>query len=124
MRQYQDTGDVLVAAFARLFGEIPPGDVAAEQLCAAPAIDGARAHYSGIRSIGAIDHRAATAAFLIDQTAASGLNFVDLGIAGTEEDDAGIDAQGDAGTKVERAREEGVMRAVCLQHDGLTFCAR
>ena len=65
----------------RLFGQIPPGDVEAQQGRAAASVDGAIAHDAAARRLLREEERLAPAAALIDDAAASGRQIVVARIA-------------------------------------------
>ena len=59
------------------------------------------------------------AAGLIDNAAASGAHFVEVGVARAEQDRAGVDHERDVGAEIERAGEERIVCAAGLEDDGL-----
>ena len=121
--EHQDARAVLVAALARLLGDLPPRDVLAQHFGPAASVDDAIAHHAGAGDTGAVDHGAAAAAARVDDAATAGADLVDLGIARAEQDRLRVDHERHAGLEIERSGEEGVVRAIGLEHDGLALGA-
>ena len=87
----EDTGDLLSGASAGFFGEVPPGCIAAEELGAAAAVDGAVAHDGRSGDVLGGEQGLAEVAFVGEDAALAGDGGVEGGIAGGEEGGAFVD---------------------------------
>ena len=104
--------------------EVPPGDVLAEEVCAAAGVDGAFAHDAGVLcAVGGDERLAGAAAVHGNDAAAAGRGVEDAGIARGDEGGVLIDDESDAGAEGERAGEEDVLLAVGAEDDGLPLRA-